>query len=352
MRLAVFTYGYVNWDKIFSIINDLNPIEIVCDGIRTYTALENYCMQNGIEYINQCNSSQNIICQSDRVIVSYEKNESIINANCNKSLADTVIEIAWQQLKPVKIIEEIEYPVKPWIATEYCGMVHIMEERHYQYEKKDKEYWACTNYHYYYESPELIDDNIKDYLLLTIYGSPYRVIIKAIDFNWIESLIENDFPELYDKKLYCDVNLHYKKGGINILLFSCKGWSRSWSEKDRVSIEQLFDGLYSSEYSPYQEACSGNEVPVLKNNAVDESNLPAYCQRYYKYNRFHERKEKIIKSKGLNFSNDSCDALYLGNSTPSHGEDSLYNDKPHYLKRYVSYRKDYDNSNQYEGLPF
>ena len=346
MKLAIFSYGYVNWDKVFIIINDLHPTEIICDGINSYTVLENYCMQNGIEYINRLDSLHNIISNSDRVIVSYEKSESVINANCNKAHAENVMEIAWQLLKPVKTIEEIEYPVKPWITTEYCGMVHLMEERHYQYEKKDKEYWACTDYHYYYESPELLDDNIKDYLLLTIYGFPYRVTIKAIDFNWIESLIENEFPELYGNKLDCDVNLHYKKGEINILLFSCKGYSRPWFEKDRVSIEQLFDELYNSEYSPYQKAFEGNEVPNLKINKVDESNLPAFCHQYYKYDRFHEKKEKTINSIGLNFSRDSCAALYLGDSYPSHGEDLLRDDKPHYLKRYAKYRKDYNHPNQ------
>ena len=352
MKLSIFTYGYVNWDKVFTIINDLHPSEIICDGIRPYTALENYCLQNGIEFVNHPNSSYEIIQQSDRLLVSYEKSLSIITANCNKSLADTVIEIAWQQSKPVKIIEEVEYPTKPWINTDYCGMVHLMEERHYQYEKKNKEYWACTDYHYYYENPELLDDNIKDYLLLTIYGLPYRVTIKAIDFNWIESLIENEFPELYGNKLDCDVNLHYRKGKINILLFSCKGYSRPWHEKDRISLEQLFDELYSSEYAPYQAAWSGNEVPVLKNNKVDESSLPAFCQRYCKYSRFHEKKEKVTNSKGLIFSKEPYDALYIGDSPSTRGEDRLYNDKPHYLKRYAKYRKDYDNPNHYEGLPF
>ena len=140
MKLSIFTYGYVNWDKVFTIINDLHPSEIICDGTRPYTALENYCLQNGIEFVNHPNSSYEIIQQSDRLLVSYEKSLSIITANCNKSLADTVVEIAWRQSKPVKIIEEVEYPTKPVYPTESRGMVHIIEERLYSYERKDRLY--------------------------------------------------------------------------------------------------------------------------------------------------------------------------------------------------------------------
>ena len=296
-------------------------------------------MQNGIVFFNHPNSAFIIIRQSDRVLVSYEKCQSEITANCNKSLADTIIEIAWQQSKPVKIIEEIEYPTKPSSPTEWCGMVHIMEERHFTYEgRKETEYFAFAEYHYYYEIPELIDDNVTDYILLTIFGTNTRIKIKAIDFNWMESFLEKEYPELYREKLYCDVNLHYKKEETRLLLFTFNGFHGSWKEDERPTFESLFDKLYESEYAPCQQTFS-HSVPYLKINKKEEpKNIDPsrYVTMYMSYCRYKIWKANVEKY-GYTDPNKTVD---LGGPTTTglYDDYTFEKDTPLYKRKYGQLR--------------
>lgn len=188
-------------------------------------------------YIYKRNENENdikleyLIKQCDRMVV-YAKNVNSCTWTC----------MAWRHNIPCIIIEP---PEIPFINDSSYRNISTKKEKHYEIEDKHGRYLRtdiCKEYTF--EEYEGLRHHKKDKFTLSVSGQDFIIAIYSLSYQWIEEVINREFPELMTDK-YIDYELHYKRDSVDASIFSFRGYTKGYRINERIDLSSQFKILHN-----------------------------------------------------------------------------------------------------------